>query len=243
MSMHGSAMMYVTSESSQVGIRHQLVNERSCALDERRLRHDLIETGRVSPLQACGVGVVREAEDRDVRPLLDDLLGLDTRDVRDDELGLVDAVARDKAMGGQQPLELAAEVQVDPDEQDRRHGATVAAPADADNRGFMGLERGLELIREGAYFEAHEELEDEWRVAPAPERDFLQGLVHVAVAWYQAGRGNRPGCERQLEKAVRRLASYAPSHRDVDVDAVLDGVRKARAVVESGSLDLDRPPL
>ena len=81
----------------------------------------------------------------------------------------------------------------------------------------MSLERGLELIREGAYFEAHEELEDEWRVAPAAERDFLQGLVHVSVAWLHAERGNRPGCERQLAKAARRLEAYRPEHRGVDV--------------------------
>ena len=105
----------------------------------------------------------------------------------------------------------------------------------------MGLERGLELIRAGAYFEAHEELEDEWREAPDPERDFLQGLVHVAVAWYQAGRGNRPGCERQLEKAMRRLGPYRPSHRGVDVDVVLACVEVAQAVVASDSLALDPP--
>jgi predicted metal-dependent hydrolase len=107
----------------------------------------------------------------------------------------------------------------------------------------MGLERGLELIRAGEYFEAHEELEDEWRDAPAAERDFLQGLVHVAVAWHHAGRGNRPGCERQLEKAARRLGSYRPTHRGVDVDAVLHGVRDAEELVQSGSLTLQRPPL
>ena len=107
----------------------------------------------------------------------------------------------------------------------------------------MGLERGLELIRAGEYFEAHEELEDEWRDAPAAERDFLQGLVHVAVAWLHAGRGNRPGCERQLEKAARRLSAYRPSHRGVDVDAVLGGVEQARDVVTSGSLSLPRPPV
>ena len=83
----------------------------------------------------------------------------------------------------------------------------------------MSLEEGLELIRAGAYFDAHEELEDEWRVAPDDERDFLQGLVHVAVAWLHAERGNRPGCERQLAKAARRLDRYAPEHRGVDVDA------------------------
>lgn len=105
----------------------------------------------------------------------------------------------------------------------------------------MGLERGIELIRSGAYFEAHEELEDEWRSAPEAERDFLQGLVHVAVAWHHAGRGNRPGCERQLAKAERRLGAYRPLHRGVDVSAVLDEVARARAQVEAGSLDLPRP--
>ena len=107
----------------------------------------------------------------------------------------------------------------------------------------MGLQRGIELIRAAEYFEAHEELEDEWRTAPAAERDFLQGLVHVTVAWYQAGRGNRPGCERQLEKAERRLGAYRPRHRGVDIDIVLEDVARAREQVESGSLELRRPRL
>ena len=105
----------------------------------------------------------------------------------------------------------------------------------------MTLERGLELIREGAYFEAHEELEDEWRTAPEAERDFLQGLVHVAVAWHHAARGNRPGCERQLEKAERRLGPYRPEHRGVDVASVLDQVSTARERVTGDSLDLPTP--
>ena len=106
---------------------------------------------------------------------------------------------------------------------------------------LMGWERGVELIRAGAYFEAHEELEEDWHVAPAAERDFLQGLVHVAVAWYQAGRGNRGGCERQLAKAARRLGPYAPVHRGLDVAAALASVEAAQAVVAKASLDLPPP--
>jgi predicted metal-dependent hydrolase len=52
--------------------------------------------------------------------------------------------------------------------------------------------------------------------------------VHVAVAWYQAGRGNPVGCERQLEKAARRLRPYGPSHRGVDVAGLLAQVEAAR---------------
>ena len=100
------------------------------------------------------------------------------------------------------------------------------------------LETGLDLIRRGEFFAAHEELEDVWRAAEPAERDFYQGLVHVAVAWYQAGRGNRVGCERQLEKAARRLGPFAPEHRGVDVASLLEQVAGAERVVEGGSLEL-----
>ena len=97
------------------------------------------------------------------------------------------------------------------------------------------------LIRQGEYFAAHEVLEDVWRAAEPEERDFFQGLVHVAVAWYQAGRGNSVGCERQLEKAARRLRPYAPEHLGVDVTAILQQVVAAEQVVRSGSLKLPQP--
>jgi hypothetical protein len=44
-----------------------------------------------------------------------------------------------------------------------------------------------------------------------------------------------------LEKAARRLAPYAPAHRDVDVDDVLDQVEAARSLVAGGSLNLPPP--
>src|SRR3954454_12924212 len=100
------------------------------------------------------------------------------------------------------------------------------------------LELGLDLARRGEYFAAHEALEDAWRASDPDERDFFQGLVHVVVAWYQAGRGNRVGFERQLEKAGRRLGPFAPAPRGVDVALLLRQVDAAR---RNGTLDL--PPL
>jgi uncharacterized protein len=97
--------------------------------------------------------------------------------------------------------------------------------------------RGVELIRRGEYFAAHEELETAWRAAEAEERDFFQGLVHVAVAWYQSDRGNRVGCERQLEKARRRLAPYSPLHRGLDIARLLAQLEEVQP------LDLPQPDL
>jgi hypothetical protein len=64
--------------------------------------------------------------------------------------------------------------------------------------------------------------------------------VHVAVAWYQAGRGRRIGTERQLEKAVRRLTPYAPGHGGIDVARL---VAQLEVLRERGSLDLPPPDL
>jgi len=100
---------------------------------------------------------------------------------------------------------------------------------------------GVEHIRAGRYFEAHEELEVAWRAAAEEERDFYQGLVHVAVAWYQAGRGNRVGTERQLEKGLRRLERYEPLHRGIDVASVRRSLRDAQRIVRDGSLSLPPP--
>jgi uncharacterized protein len=95
------------------------------------------------------------------------------------------------------------------------------------------FEAGLELLRAGEWFAAHEELELAWRAAEPSERDFFQGLVHVAVAWYQAGRGRRIGCERQLEKAARRLGPYAPRHRGLELDPILAAISRAQAELEA----------
>jgi predicted metal-dependent hydrolase len=135
-------------------------------------------------------------------------------------------------------FELSAEEEIDPSQQDRRHAAFERnTPAVED-----GLLRGIEQMRRGEYFEAHESFEDVWRAADPAEKDFFQGLVHVTVAWYQARRGNRTGCERQLAKAQRRLAAFVPEHRGVDVALLLTSVENAVQTVAAGSLDLF-PPL
>ncbi len=90
------------------------------------------------------------------------------------------------------------------------------------------LADGLDLVRRGSFFEAHEVLEEAWRAARTEERDFFQGLVHVAVAWHHARvTGRRVACARQLEKATRRLTPYAPAHRDLDVTALLADLEDA----------------
>jgi predicted metal-dependent hydrolase len=89
--------------------------------------------------------------------------------------------------------------------------------------------RGLELGRAGAFFEAHEAFEEAWRACSDEERDFFQGLVHVVVSAYQETRGRPVARERQRVKAITRLAAYAPAHRGLDVELLLRALERAEA--------------
>ncbi len=99
----------------------ELRDELGRALDERRLHDHLVETGRVCSLQARAIGVVREAHERHVGPLVGDLFRLDARDVRDHEIRGIDAVDGDEVVLREKPFQLAPEEEVDPCKQDRRH--------------------------------------------------------------------------------------------------------------------------
>ena len=115
-------------------------------------------------------------------------------------------------------------------------------PTPDDSRVFPEFKRGLALARRGEFFQAHEAFETAWRAAAAGERDFFQGLVHAVVFAYQAGRGKAVGAERQRQKALRRLAPYAPTHRGLDVDRVLAALEGAEPDLREYLVERDAQP-
>jgi predicted metal-dependent hydrolase len=90
-----------------------------------------------------------------------------------------------------------------------------------------GYQEGLALAQAGEYFAAHEQLELAWRNCADDERDFFQGLVHVVVSAYQRNRARPVAAERQRVKALRRLAAFAPTHRGLDVAALLAALERS----------------
>jgi predicted metal-dependent hydrolase len=101
------------------------------------------------------------------------------------------------------------------------------------------IAEGLALVRGDRGFEAHELFEELWRAAEPRERDLYQGLVHVAVATYQDSRGNAVGRTRQLEKALRRLAPYAPAYEGVAIEPLLAWCRASLDAAGCGPLPDD----
>jgi uncharacterized protein len=67
-------------------------------------------------------------------------------------------------------------------------------------------------------------LEELWRRESGAQREFLNGLIHAAVALYQHRRGNAVGAARQLVRAKVKLSPLAPQHYEVQVGALLSAV-------------------
>jgi predicted metal-dependent hydrolase len=101
---------------------------------------------------------------------------------------------------------------------------------------------GLRLARVGEFFEAHEAFEAAWRACRQEERDFFQGLVHVVVSAYQAGRGKPIAAERQRLKAINRLVRFGPLHRGLDVALLLDRLERSEADPREHLVERDLQP-
>lgn len=90
---------------------------------------------------------------------------------------------------------------------------------DAETR--AALDRWRELFAAGRYFDAHEVLEGPWLRAAEPDRTFLKGLIHAAVALYHHGRANPHGARVKHASCRRYLSPYRPRYAGLDVDALL----------------------
>ena len=101
--------------------RKQSIDQFPPAVEQRRFGDDLIESGGMSATKTRGVRVVREPENRDLRVVVRDVVGIDARDVSDHEIGRLDPVGGLEAVLRQERFELAPDEEVDPTEQDRRH--------------------------------------------------------------------------------------------------------------------------
>lgn len=83
---------------------------------------------------------------------------------------------------------------------------------------------GLELLNRGAFFEAHEVLEDVWRAAPVEDRAFLQGIIQVAVALHHYGGGNAEGARSVIARAARNLEPYPATYGSIDLAELRDAI-------------------
>ncbi|MGI8427684.1 MAG: DUF309 domain-containing protein [Actinomycetota bacterium] len=101
----------------------------------------------------------------------------------------------------------------------------------------------MRAFNAGDYFLAHETLEEYWVEAPKQDRNFLQGLIHLAVGCLHRERQNSTGAELQFGKALTRLANYPAEYEGVDLEKVRSFLSDARASLAGDSPPPDPPRL
>ena len=220
------------------------------ALQERRFHHHLVEPRGVRAAQPVRVRVVREAEHRHVRIRVGDLVRVDARDVRDHESGV--STCPSSPAGDPEAALRACRGR-----RDRPQPAGSSPPPRAYNAvNETALDtNGLELLRRGEYFAAHEELETAWRAAepasatssrgsstsPWPgTRPVAAGGSAASASWRRPRGGCRPtrpptaaSTCRPFSRRSTRSASASPPARSTlepvaDLDLAEPDARRAR---------------
>lgn len=91
------------------------------------------------------------------------------------------------------------------------------------------LAEGVRLFDAGRFFECHDKLEEGWKAvkqekkaekAADPRRDFLHGLILLAVAFHHWRNANAIGSLRKWSEADRLLQAYPASFLGVEVGRV-----------------------
>lgn len=101
--------------------------------------------------------------------------------------------------------------------------------------------RGVDLFNAGDFYECHEVLEELWMHSQAPDRRFLQSLIHFAVGFYHHERGNRNGATRQLHKGLKKIQEYLPDWDGVRTELIEGEVRGRLVRIEGGEIVADFP--
>ena len=80
------------------------------------------------------------------------------------------------------------------------------------------LETGVREWNAGLFFECHDTLEEMWSGLRGPGRDFVQGLIQAAVAFYHEGNRNRAGARSLWSRALARLSPYPDRYAGLELE-------------------------
>ncbi len=84
------------------------------------------------------------------------------------------------------------------------------------------FEKFIRSFDSGQYWEAHEVLEEVWKV---DRQDFYKGLIQVAASWVHLEHNNRSGVLKVLPRALRYLEKYPGRHRGWDLGRLISDCR------------------
>jgi predicted metal-dependent hydrolase len=99
------------------------------------------------------------------------------------------------------------------------------------------LAQGVEHFNAGRFFQAHEAWETAWHPSASEERDFWQGITQIAVGFTHRIRGNPTGAVTLLRRGAERCSPFVPTHRGLDVGALVAQALAAADAIERDGAD------
>ena len=105
------------------------------------------------------------------------------------------------------------------------------------------IEHGISLFNAHEFWHAHEAWEQDWLVAAEPHKQFLQGLIQLAAAYYHVQRGTFSGGVRLFDAALRRLGEFPEGYGGVDrTEAVARSVQHRERIARGERIDPEELP-
>jgi uncharacterized protein len=111
---------------------------------------------------------------------------------------------------------------------------------DADE--LRAFREGVDQFNRGLFFECHDTLEELWSGVRGSSRDFFQGLIQVAVAYYHLDGGNAAGAESMLQRALKRFEGYPDRYFGFDLGAQREVLREGLERIRGGQPPAAQPP-
>jgi hypothetical protein len=196
-----------------------------CPFGQRGAHDDAVETRFVRRSEPRRIRVRGEAEDGDVRVRLGDLVRVHPGEIDDHEIGRIDAVGGREPVAVEQHVELASKEEIDPNQQDRRHGGSLTPKKR--NRALLaspGVDDQAFADRVGAWFarEGRETIAD-----PVYLRQMNMAIALAASRWNEfAEAPDAPARMRTWLDEIERRA------RARGADARVDAISRVRSWLE-----------
>ncbi len=104
------------------------------------------------------------------------------------------------------------------------------------------LQRGVAQFNARRYFECHDTLEELWTGLRDERRDFVQGLIQLAVAFYHLANGNLPGAVRVFDRGLERLRGYPAVYEGLETGPLREAALRWREAAVRDALPDEPPP-
>ena len=91
---------------------------------------------------------------------------------------------------------------------------------------------GLQTFNSGNYFDAHEIWEELWSEYYLKDRDFIQGLIQLAVCFVHLQNNNLNGAKSLINKSIKKLHGFSHDHRNIDLKGLKKIMKKLNLELE-----------